>query len=53
MPDTPHDIDTDRDIRDRIVTYPLGHCTNCGEPLRFCPCLNCQHPNPGVEVADE
>lgn len=22
-------------------THPLGHCQECGEPLRFTPCLNC------------
>ncbi len=21
--------------------YPRGHCQECGEPLRFEPCLNC------------
>jgi hypothetical protein len=21
--------------------HPEGHCQDCGEPLRFVPCLNC------------
>lgn len=44
---------TTDDPDDRVRTHPLGACTNCGEPLTFCPCLNCGHPNPDVEAADE
>lgn len=38
--------------RNRIV-HPRGHCTRCGESLRFVPCLNCGHPNTDAEVTDE
>lgn len=24
------------------MRYPLGHCFECGEPLRFAVCLNCR-----------
>lgn len=45
------------DTRDRddipTVTHPLGHCTQCGEPLGWVPCVNCNHPNRDVGVADE
>ena len=23
------------------MIYPLGHCSECGEPERFSQCLNC------------
>lgn len=25
-----------------MMRHPIGHCQDCGEPLRIEPCLNCR-----------